>query len=84
MAEVERLLRAALVKKGAPDLAAEAVDASSEGSPDAYLPAMQSALEQRLGYGVQVKPGKHGSGRVVIQYRSEGERQELLRKLGIE
>ncbi len=84
VAEVERLLRAALVKKGAPDLAAEAVDASSEGSPDAYLPAMQSALEQRLGYGVQVKPGKHGSGRVVIQYRSEGERQELLRKLGIE
>ena len=84
VAEVERLLRASMAKKGAPDLAAEAVDASSEGSPDAYLPAMQSALEQRLGYGVQVKPGKHGSGRVVIQYRSEGERQELLRKLGIE
>ena len=83
VAEVERLLKASMAKRGGaePD---EAVDTPSEDSPDAYLPAMQSALEQRLGYGVQVKPGKHGSGRVVIQYRSEGERQELLRKLGIE
>lgn len=49
-----------------------------------YLEDMQSRLEQLLGWGVQVKPGPQGKGKVVITYRSEGERLELMRRLGLE
>lgn len=48
-----------------------------------YLPSMQSQLESLLGWGVEVKPAPNGRGKVVISYRSEGERQELMRKLGL-
>ncbi len=42
---------------------------------------MQKELNDLLGWGVQVKSGSNGSGRVVISYRTEGERRELMEKL---
>ncbi len=57
----------------------------SEGkgqAPD-YLESMQHLLEQKLGWGVKIQPGNRGAGRVVISYRSNGEREELMRKLGL-
>lgn len=46
-----------------------------------YVEEMQSALEQRLGWGVKVNGNEKGSGKIVITFRTEGERKELMRKL---
>lgn len=62
-----------------------AIDASSRvdsEQPD-YLDGMQRLLESKLGWGVRVQAGKRGAGRVVISYRSDGEREELMRRLGL-
>lgn len=46
-----------------------------------YVESMQQELYDVLGYGAQLRPGKGGTGKVVISYRSEGERKELMEKL---
>ena len=56
----------------------------SEANPHAnigYVAEMQAALEQRLGWGVKVNGNEKGSGKIVITFRTEGERKELMRKL---
>ena len=39
------------------------------------------ALQTRLGWGLKVNSTGRDRGRVVIEFRTEGEKQELLRKL---
>ncbi len=57
-------------------------DEPKKGEPVAeHLQAMQEELNELLGWGVQVKSGSNGSGRVVISYRTEGERRELMERL---
>lgn len=78
-----------LVKKQTNPSAASAIE-EGKTSPEAlphgeeYVQDMQARLEALLGWGVQVKPGSHGKGRVVISYRSEGERLELMHRLGLD
>ncbi len=48
---------------------------------EGYVESMQKNLYELLGYGAKVKAGKDGSGKVVISFRSEEERLELMEKL---
>ena len=64
--------------------AAASHTSDSEANPHAnigYVAEMQAALEQRLGWGVKVNGNEKGSGKIVITFRTEGERKELMRKL---
>lgn len=49
-----------------------------------YREDMERRLTEHLGWGVRVQSGQKGSGRVVISYRNEGERLELLRRFGLD
>ena len=85
MRAVEEIVRSMEAATPAPDQerAEEAVTNESAGSQEeAYMPEMLQMLESKLGWGVSVKPGAKGAGRIVISYRSEGERLELMRKFG--
>jgi ParB family chromosome partitioning protein len=44
------------------------------------LDNFQKKLQNVFGWGVEVKPGKKGSGRIVINYRTEGELEELMER----
>lgn len=44
------------------------------------LNGLQKKLQDLFGWGVEVKLGKNGSGRIVISYRSEGELDELMQR----
>lgn len=46
-----------------------------------YVEEMQSSLEKRFGWGVKVNGNEKGSGKIVLSFRTEGERKELMRKL---
>lgn len=65
----------------------ESVDKEKETTPNTspanldYVAEMQQALEKRLGWGVKVNGNEKGSGRIVIAFRTEGERKELMQKL---
>ncbi len=50
-------------------------------SPLRYVEEMETALQHRLGWGVKVNGNAKGSGKIVITFRTEGEREELMRKL---
>ena len=62
--------------------------ASSDAKDDAaalqglgYIEEMQTSLEKRYGWGVKVNGNEKGSGKIVLSFRTEGERKELMRKL---
>ena len=64
------------------------VAASSDAKDDAaalqglgYIEEMQTSLEKRYGWGVKVNGNEKGSGKIVLSFRTEGERKELMRKL---
>ena len=46
-----------------------------------YVEEMQTSLEKRFGWGVKVNGNEKGSGKIVLSFRTEGERKELMRKL---
>ena len=46
-----------------------------------YVEEMQSSLEKKFGWGVKVNGNEKGSGKIVLSFRTEGERNELMRKL---
>ena len=46
-----------------------------------YIEEMQTSLEKRYGWGVKVNGNEKGSGKIVLSFRTEGERKELMRKL---
>lgn len=52
-----------------------------EGKQEAIDKETLDALQARLGWGLSVNSTGREKGRIVIEFRSEGEKQELLRKL---
>lgn len=46
-----------------------------------YVEEMQSSLEKKFGWGVKVNGNEKGSGKIVLSFRTEGERKDLMRKL---
>ncbi|MDD4673434.1 MAG: ParB/RepB/Spo0J family partition protein [Bacteroidales bacterium] len=52
---------------------------ASEVTPE--LAELEQKLQNIFGWGVEVKPGKKGSGRIVINYRTAGELDELMEKV---
>lgn len=52
----------------------------SESKVDESANGLQKKLQDLFGWGVEVKLGKNGSGRIVISYRSEGELDELMQR----
>ena len=82
---VEEIVRSMEAAAPATDQDSTEVAVSNEGASsqeEASVPEMLQMLESKLGWGVSVKPGAKGAGRIVISYRSEGERLELMRKFG--
>ena len=55
---------------------------AAESSPSlGYVAEMQSSLEKRFGWGVRVNGNEKGSGKIILSFRTEGERRELMQKL---
>ncbi|MDD3567008.1 MAG: ParB/RepB/Spo0J family partition protein [Bacteroidales bacterium] len=44
------------------------------------LDNFQKKLQSVFGWGIEVKPGKKGSGKIVINYRTQGELEELMER----
>ncbi len=42
---------------------------------------LENKLQEIFGWGVQVKQGKGGSGKIVISYRTQGELEELMERM---
>lgn len=70
-----------LVKK----LAIQVVPSSNEDTSTDEQPTglheLEGRLQELLGWGVQIKQGKKGSGKIVISFRSQGELDELLERI---
>ncbi|MDD2197373.1 MAG: ParB/RepB/Spo0J family partition protein [Bacteroidales bacterium] len=45
------------------------------------LNVLEDKLQEIFGWGVQVKQGKGGSGKIVISYRTQGELEELMERM---
>lgn len=45
------------------------------------LDELEAKLQEILGWGVQIKQGKKGGGKIVISYRSSGELDELMERI---
>lgn len=45
------------------------------------LAELEAKLQEILGWGVQIKQGKKGGGKIVISYRSTGELEELMDRI---
>jgi ParB family chromosome partitioning protein len=44
------------------------------------LNGIQKKLQEVFGWGLEVKPGKQGSGKIIISYRSAGELDEIMNR----
>ena len=64
-----------LVEPKNPDSNNQAADEISEQASN-----LQKRLQELFGWGVEVKQGKKGEGKVVISYRSQGELDELVER----
>jgi ParB family chromosome partitioning protein len=53
---------------------------TTQVEPAENLNGLQKKLQDLFGWGVEVKLGKNGSGKIVISYRSEGELDELMQR----
>jgi ParB family chromosome partitioning protein len=53
-------------------------DSIQDNALEDNLNGMQERLQELFGWGVEVKQGKNGTGKIVISYRSTGELDELL------
>ena len=84
----EELVRELMqIKESDPDAAAvDVVEVSGDGGEGlakglGYIEEMQSSLEKKFGWGVKVNGNEKGSGKIVLSFRTEGERKDLMRKL---
>ncbi|PID89861.1 MAG: chromosome partitioning protein ParB [Bacteroidetes bacterium] len=78
---VEQLVKELVASRDEEGKQKEGVAKRTDQQVADHVLAMQKELNELLGWGVQVKSGSNGSGRVVISYRTEGERRELMEKL---
>ncbi|MDX9846255.1 MAG: ParB/RepB/Spo0J family partition protein [Tenuifilaceae bacterium] len=51
-----------------------------DGETPVELTDFQKKLQDFFGWGVEVKPGKKGSGKIVINYRTHGELEEIMER----
>ena len=84
----EELVRELMqIKESDPHAAAvDVVEVSGDGGVGlakglGYVEEMQSSLEKKFGWGVKVNGNEKGSGKIVLSFRTEGERKDLMRKL---
>ena len=54
-------------------------EVATDSTPE--LIELEQKLQDVFGWGVEVKPGKKGSGKIVINYRSPGELDELMERV---
>lgn len=56
------------------------IESSPAGELEVPVNGLQQRLQELIGWGVEVKPGKKGDGKIVISYRSQGELDELVER----
>lgn len=57
----------------------ETPKSKNQASPE--IVELEQKLQDVFGWGVEVKPGKKGSGKIVINYRTPGELDELMERV---
>jgi len=77
--KAEELIRKLTQQPKATQADEDTVEANSE-QPE-MLNRLEDKLQQVFGWGVQVKHGKSGSGKIVISYRTQGELDELMERI---
>jgi ParB family chromosome partitioning protein len=77
--KAEELIRKLTQQPKAKQADEDTVEANSE-QPE-MLNGLEDKLQQVFGWGVQVKHGKSGSGKIVISYRTQGELDELMERI---
>ncbi len=70
-----------LVKKLAMRVVPSSNEDTSTDEQPTELHELEGRLQELLGWGVQIKQGKKGSGKIVISFRSQGELDELLERI---
>lgn len=77
--KAEELAKNASQSKPADDAIVAESEASKAQNPE-KTNGLQKRLQDLFGWGVEVKSGKNGGGKIVISYRSEGELDELMQR----
>lgn len=77
--KAEELVRKLAQQPNATDGTAKVAEKKLEESED--LNGLEDKLQEIFGWGVQVKQGKGGSGKIVISYRTQGELEELMERM---
>jgi ParB family chromosome partitioning protein len=69
-----------LVKK---TLASQDVSKAKPASADPDVKRLENQISEKLGAGVKIKPGKKGSGQLIISFHSSAELDGILEHLSL-